>query len=59
MRYTRRIKNNNHSAQQPAKCRGCVWGRLEGSTQFCMKPVGKCDKENGGNKRENPKRLGL
>lgn len=43
MRYTRKITSTNYSNQQPAKCRGCIWGRLEGSRQFCSRI--RCVKE--------------
>ncbi|MGG6314115.1 hypothetical protein [Paenibacillus macerans] len=23
---------------QPARCQGCIWGRLEGTKQFCSLP---------------------
>ena len=29
--------------KQPAKCVGCVWGRFEGTVQFC--PLQKCVKD--------------
>jgi len=29
--------------KQPAKCVGCVWGRFEGTVQFCIKQ--KCVKD--------------
>ncbi|WP_340394906.1 hypothetical protein [Paenibacillus sp. FSL E2-0177] len=29
---------------QPKKCAGCIWGRWEGTAQFCGRV--KCQKEN-------------
>ncbi|WP_248930130.1 hypothetical protein [Paenibacillus hamazuiensis] len=36
----------------PRKCASCIWGRWEGSVQFCMKPV--CIKESARTKRLQP-----
>ncbi|OXM84595.1 hypothetical protein CF651_18990 [Paenibacillus rigui] len=39
-------------SKQPAKCRGCIWGRWEGTKQFCSKQ--KCILLLSTNKEGNP-----
>ncbi|WP_301624126.1 hypothetical protein [Paenibacillus apis] len=34
----RRFEQSEPDWSQPASCRGCVWGRFEGSSQFCSLP---------------------
>ncbi|WP_131017221.1 hypothetical protein [Paenibacillus thalictri] len=36
-------RSDENQLRQPEKCVACLWGRWEGSVQFCMKPV--CIKE--------------
>lgn len=44
-------KINKPPVRQPLLCKGCVWGKWEGSAQFCSKPEGFCVKQDGGVKK--------
>lgn len=33
------VKQEKQLVKQPLKCMGCVWGRWEGSVQFCSRVI--------------------
>lgn len=33
------VKQGKPLVKQPLKCKGCVWGRWEGSVQFCSRVI--------------------
>lgn len=37
------LKHEDAGPEQPKKCNRCIWGRFEGTVQFCSRP--KCVKE--------------
>ncbi|WP_229753391.1 hypothetical protein [Paenibacillus segetis] len=47
MRKKNKLRSSTPESIQPELCKGCIWGRWEGTKQFCSRPQCVLDERAG------------